>query len=690
MAMILTLIILPLSGALLARALRGEAARGFALRLTCALALAISAALFYSVCSSGVIAVCLPRVCLLGLTFKADGFRALYAMIACCMWLFTAMLSKRYFEHYANRERYYFYNLITLTGVIGVFLSDDLYTAFVFFELMSLASYPWVAHDETPGALSAANIYLAIAIIGGMTTLMGIMLMKARVGSLAFDAIRLRAGEPGLTAAAILALTGFLAKAGAFPLHIWLPKAHPVAPAPASALLSGMLTKTGLFGVIVIAVNLFQGSRAFGMCLLIIALITILTGAVLALFANNLKRVLACSSMSQIGYILTGVACSVMTADAGALSMAGAVAHMVNHSALKLALFMAAGVIYMNLHKLELNDIRGFARNKPLLNGAILLGALGLSGVPLFNGYASKTMIHEGLVEFLAAGAPALRALEWVFLFAAGLTFAYMLKIYIAVCVQRHPDPGEQARFDNMKRGYIGARGYIALALSAVAVPILGALPNTLLVGAANISSGFTRQSALGDVRFFGAENLVSGAITLAIGALVYVFAVRKWMYTKSAGYIERWPARLDLEYMLYRPLFERALPACLGWLCRVLARAADAFPRAFNYCCALIARALDMGADALAAIAREIWFIDKHADSRGEPGNALIRAVKRAMDAAHIFRTRLRSPIAPDLREVTDLRYGSEYTNAVSFGLILMTLGIVAALAYVLLPTLI
>ena len=183
-------------------------------------------------------------------------------------------------------------------------------------------------------------------------------------------------------------------------LHIWLPKAHPVAPAPASALLSGILTKSGIFGVIVVSVNIFRASTAWGNLILVLGLITMLGGAVLAVFSVNLKRTLACSSMSQIGFILTGIAMGCLLGEENALAARGALLYMVNHSLFKLILFMAAGVVYMNLHKLNLNDVRGFGRKKPILHFAFLMGAVGLMGVPGFSGYVSKTLIHEGIVEY--------------------------------------------------------------------------------------------------------------------------------------------------------------------------------------------------------------------------------------------------------------------------------------------------
>ena len=152
-----------------------------------------------------------------------------------------------------------------------------------------------------------------------------------------------------LYAAGACMLVGFGAKAGAFPLHIWLPKAHPVAPAPASALLSGILTKTGVYGMLILSCRLFPGDGGWGMLMLVLGVVTMTLGAVLAVFSLDLKRTLACSSMSQIGFILVGVGMQGLLGEENTLAAHGTLLHMVNHSLIKLVLFMAAGADYVNL-----------------------------------------------------------------------------------------------------------------------------------------------------------------------------------------------------------------------------------------------------------------------------------------------------------------------------------------------------
>ena len=200
--------------------------------------------------------------CGMGLRMKADGFRVLYASIACVMWLVTSIFSRDYLGHDHAPGRYAFFTLLTQGATVGLFLCDSLFSAFLFFEVMSMASYPWVAHEEDPAAMRAAETYLYVAVIGGLVMLMGIFLLPGGMATASYQDIPAMAGSD-LWLPAVLILFGFGAKAGAFPLHIWLPKAHPVAPAPASALLSGMLTKAGVLGMLILTLYVMRGNTGY-------------------------------------------------------------------------------------------------------------------------------------------------------------------------------------------------------------------------------------------------------------------------------------------------------------------------------------------------------------------------------------------------------------------------------------------
>lgn len=556
----------------------------------------------------------IPYVCGMGLHFTLDGFRALYGTIAAFMWFMTTLFSKEYFVHYRNRNRYYMFLLLTLGATEGVFFSADFFTTFLFFEIMSFTSYVWVAHDEKPESLRAGATYLAVAVIGGLVMLMGIFLLYDVTGTLFFDDLVKAYMNYGLVsshhdalykiwAAGLCLLFGFGAKAGAFPLHIWLPKAHPVAPAPASALLSGILTKAGMYGILILTVDLFFGSAAWGGMILILGVFTMVIGAVLALFSVDLKRTLACSSVSQIGFILVGVGMAGLLGKENAIALRGSLLHMVNHSLIKLVLFMAAGVVFMNVHKLNLNDIRGFGRKKPLLHFIFLMGALGIGGVPLFNGYVSKTLLHESIVEYVFLtgadvipaffGTSFMKAVEWIFLFSGGLTVAYMTKLYVCLFIEKNTDGAVQKKYDALKGKYMNRVSASALTVSAVLLPLMGVLPGIVMDGIADMGQSFLRAEAMEKISYFSLTNLKGALISLVFGALIYGLVVRFLLMKKSSAvaldsenaahspsmiradakkyYVNSMPAWMDLENLIYRPLLLKILPFTFGMLCRFL-----------------------------------------------------------------------------------------------------------------------
>lgn len=236
---------------------------------------------------------------------------------------------------------------------------------------------------------------------------------------------------------------------------------------------------------------------------------------------------------------------------------------MVNHSLFKLILFMAAGVVYMNLHKLNLNDVRGFGRKKPILHFAFLMGAFGLMGVPGFSGYVSKTLIHEGIVEYaellaeegMGALSVLYRGAEWIYLFSGGLTGAYMIKLYICLFWEKHPT--QQIAYE-AKKPYMGKLSALALFLSAAIVPVLGMTPNLTMDGIADLAGGFLHAAAPAHaVHYFSLANLKGACISLVIGLVVYLVFIRPVLMKKENGtseYVDLWPSWLDIEDRVYRP----------------------------------------------------------------------------------------------------------------------------------------
>ena len=679
--------------------------------------------------------VTIPGVCGMGLNFTVDGFRCVYALIAAFMWLVTGLMSPEYFAHYRNRNRYYLFLLITLGATEAIFLSADLYTTFVFFEIMSLCSYVWVAQDEKEASLRAGGTYLAVAVIGGMVLLMGIFLLYHQAGTLMIAELPEACAGKNLYAAALCMFVGFAGKAGAYPIHIWLPKAHPVAPAPASALLSGILTKTGIFGILVISCKMLARDGAWGAFVLLVGVITMFLGALLALFSVNFKRTLACSSVSQIGFILVGVGMLELLGEENTLAVRGTFLHMVNHSLFKLILFLVAAVVYQNTHKLDLNDIRGFGRKKPLLMLCYLMGALGIGGIPGWSGYVSKTLLHEGIVEYIHAlneghmtsaffTAGSMKCIEWIFLISGGLTVAYMCKLFVAVFLEENRDSGIQDRYDE-KKPYWNRIGAAALTVAACIIPVLGMLPHGTMDALADLAQGFLGVHHEGhQVHYFTWTNLKGSLISVAIGAVVYLTIVRGCMIEKqpdgTKSYVNRWPEWLDLEDRIYRPLLLKILPGIFGWICGLLDKAMDQIagllPKVGGFLAGLLDRGpdvvvkvlpkagmtaagvLDILADGTVVLLRKTIYRDSPEQGELEEGNALTHVVGVALNGLEQLLNKTiwkNHTHKRDLEHWFVLKYASFKENAaligrsLSFGLVLFCLGLCATLIYLLVSSL-
>lgn len=596
--MLLFLIIWPLIGGI-ASFLIGKADKSARDRAVAAITFTEFAAscLAWSVCGGARLNI--GGFCGIGMTLELDGFRFVYAMITSFMWFAASFFSGEYLLHHRRRNRYHMFVLFTLGCIMGVFLSADLFTTFVFFEMMSVLSYVMVIQDETDEAVGAAHTYLTVAVFGGLVTLMGLLMLRYHAGTLDIaelsGALSRAADKRMIYIAGALTFVGFGAKAAVFPMHIWLPTAHPVAPAPSSALLSGVLTKSGLFGVIVLSSRVFVHDAAWGAAMLALAVPTMVLGAVLALFSVNIKRTLACSSMSQIGFIMTGVAMQGILGHHNDIAVRGTMIYMVGHSLVKLVLFLSAGVIHMNTHKLALDDIRGWGRGKPLFLCVFLMGALGLTGFPLWNGYVGKTLIHESIVEHIhhlvspnahgvltallpmlipdaAAEASLFRAVEWTFLVSGAMTAAYVCKLFYALFIIP-PAPGcghaEHGR-------YISTPNAVLLAVCAAILPLLGMFPNAVSDRIGIAAYPFMNGPHHAEhVSYFSVINLSGAWVSLSIGTLIFFLVIYAGLTRRGEDgrrvFVDAWPRLLDLDRVIYRPVFLRALPFIGALAARIL-----------------------------------------------------------------------------------------------------------------------
>ncbi|MBR3288350.1 MAG: sodium:proton antiporter [Lachnospiraceae bacterium] len=648
-SVLLFLVLFPIVGAFISYLIgrRNKKLRDYFAAFVCIVDLLVMILLFMRAARGEVLHYYVYNICGQYLHLELDGFRAIYGTICAFMWSMTSLFSHEYFHHYRNRNRYFFFLLLTFAGTMGVFLSGNLYTTFIFFELMSMASYVMVIHDEKPAAMRAGDTYLMIAVLGGMVMLMGLFLMSNAIGTLEidelYDSIKGYLADGGsvktIWISAMCMLFGFGAKAGMFPVHIWLPKAHPVAPAPASALLSCILTKSGVYGILIITSRIFLYDVTFGKLILAIGTITMFLGAFLALFFVDLKRTLACSSMSQIGFILVACGMQSFLGHHNAYAVRGALLHMVNHSVFKLILFMVAGVVYMNLHKLNLNDIRGFGRGKWFLNFAYLMGYIGIAGVPLWSGYVSKTLIHDAILHYLHElhheGIHGFwqyhiySIVEWIFTISGGLTFAYMTKLYIAVFWEKNVDTAVQKKYDDMNKTYISPLSKFAIGLSALIPPLFG-FTSTMIDRAGKYNLGLMdRLADVGEtfmtegahafdhadkfLDIFSADCLIGAGKSLIIGAAVYLFFIRTLLMRTEKGkrvYVNVWPAWLDLEDSVYRPVVMVGLVNLCGFICSIFDNFTNFVTPIIIFILSFIFRVCDKLVDGIVSLFRSTLFV--------------------------------------------------------------------------------
>lgn len=524
------------------------------------------------------------------LTFDAGsngGAGAVLGTVAAFAWFAVYLFSREYMKSDKSVIRYEFFNLLTLGAAMGVFFAGDLFTLFFFFEIMSFTSFMWVAHRQTRGALYAAGTYLGISVAGGMAILMGLFIVYSRIGTLGLGSIEERcaalmqndSGRQWLYIAASCVFAGFGAKAGAFPVHAWLPKAYNEAPAPATALLSAVLSKAGVWGIWIVTVSMLGKEADWGAFVLVIGAVTMVYGGLRGVLSDNLKITLAYSSMSQLGFIMVGVGMAgilkaLIPAEGIAVNQnsvfegfkmaeQGMFLHMINHSIAKLTLFMAAGVIFMNVGSYELNRARGFGRKKPFLLAVFALAAAGISGVPMLNGYVSKTMLHESIT--LCSGYLAqnmthasylnglVNCVEYMFLFSGGLTAAYMLKLCIALFAEKNEDASMQKEYDE-KKNYVSFTTKLSLFGCALLVPIVG------------LSPLFLKRE------IFSLKGMFGAAASIVIGVVVYAVVVRLIVFNKKERhYRDIFPRWLDIEGYVYRALFYRTIPFLLGIISRIL-----------------------------------------------------------------------------------------------------------------------
>ncbi|MEW6515833.1 MAG: proton-conducting transporter membrane subunit [candidate division FCPU426 bacterium] len=334
----------------------------------------------------------------LGIELRLDGLTALLLLIINGVGMAIAMYSTAYMRQYTSKLRYYTLFLCMIAGMNGVVLANDLFTLYIFVELSSIASYALVAFGGDQEQLEASFKYLIQGSLATLLILLGIGLLYALTGSLHLGqiAVKLRslpAGQPVLFALALF-ISGLAVKSAIVPFHAWLPDAHPAAPAPISAMLSGVLIKA--IGVYVLARLIFNVFGPAPRLLLIfqgLAVLSMVVGVLLAIGQWDMKRLFAYHSISQIGYVVLGLSLGTP------LGAVGALYHLLNHSLFKSLLFLNAGAVEYSTGTRDLHELGGLHRALPVTARTSLIASLSIAGIPPFNGFWSKLIIILACVE---------------------------------------------------------------------------------------------------------------------------------------------------------------------------------------------------------------------------------------------------------------------------------------------------
>lgn len=363
----------------------------------------------------------------LRLSLHADGIGALFGLLTGWGWLLCIIFSAAYMRHEERESVFYAFLFLSQACLIGVFFADNLFSLYLFFEMTTLATLPLVLHSRTKDATAGGLSYLFYSLAGAIIALFGLMVIYHNTGTLDFipGGYLHGTGSDTLLLAGILAcVIGFGAKGGLYPLHAWLPAAHPQAPAPASALLSGIITKSGVIAILRLLFYVTDPALIRGTwvqyTLLVLALITVLIGSALALTEKNLKRRLAFSSVSQVSYVLVGLFLLNSTAALGALLQ------VVFHMIAKSGLFLCAGALIYLTGKNQTEDYIGLGKKYPALFVCFTVLSLSLIGIPPAGGFYSKWYLAQGALE--GAG-PFAYIIPIVLLISALLTAGYLLPV---------------------------------------------------------------------------------------------------------------------------------------------------------------------------------------------------------------------------------------------------------------------
>lgn len=530
--------------------------------------------LMYPSALDGTLRLEIPHVLGLGISFKVDMLSYTLLFVSSYIWFFVMVYAHEYMHKEKKVTRFFFFLALTYSSVLGTMMAGDLLTMFLFFEIMTITSYMLVIHGQKDESYKAGYNYIIMGFIGGFLILAAMLLIYFHIGDLSFESAIVKLSTLGSTKYWIMGLLvfGFGIKAGMAPVHVWLPRAHPVAPTPASALLSGIMIKVGAFGILRVATSYFFPTKAsvssytdpiwmttetVGSMLIWLGIITMVIGVFLALQQSHMKKMLAYHSVSQMGYIIVGIGVALYLGYKGAMGYAGALYHIMNHALFKSLLFMVAGVVYHHTKENDMYKLGGLWKKLPLTTTVCVIAALGISGVPFFNGFVSKSLIHHGIVEAYTYGHQSFFFAEILFIIVSAGTACSFIKMLYYVFFRK-----TDRNYDDVKRDYSS----LDVALVAIAVLIIGIgifphyMLNQFIIPQLNITTFDPEfiDHYIVHIHFFTAKEFLMSGMVISLGFMIF-FVGKK--FDLFHLHLPKW---LSVEYLFFFPAYFLMRNACM------------------------------------------------------------------------------------------------------------------------------
>ncbi|WP_353892967.1 proton-conducting transporter membrane subunit [Proteinivorax hydrogeniformans] len=483
-----------------------------------------------------------------GINIRIDMTSLVIALLSSFIWLMVTIYAPDYMNKEAHRNRFYLFLMLTFGFILGTVMSGCVFTTFLFFEAMTFSSYMLVVHCETKECIEAGNSYIYMGIMGGLCILLAMILLFINVGTLEYANLAIEMQNLGGLEYFIMGLfiIGFGVKAGLAPLHIWLPKAHPIAPTPASALLSGIMVKIGAYGIIRTTTSFFfpemhqvtEGfsdsiwisAQTLGAIIIWLGIATMGLGVFMALQQGNIKKMLAFHSVSQMGYIIMGIGVAVYLGYKGAMGYSGAMYHIINHALFKSLLFMVTGAVYLKVGTLDMYKMGGLWRKMPFTFAVSTVAALGITGMPLFNGFASKTLLHHAIEEAFIYGHPSFKIAEVLFIIISAGTACSFIKWTSFIFLGKSPK-----ELENVKGEFPMMN--IAMAGLALVIVLIGIFPNFLLdifivpaASAVTYDPEFINNYIV-DMNIFATSDLLGMIPVYVMGGIIFYLGIKYQLF---------------------------------------------------------------------------------------------------------------------------------------------------------------